>query len=368
MKMMQRNTILVAVMLVWVSYSLTMEKELEEKERAASAKVAALIYDKMQTGELVPEPVPGIPDWPKNDSTSGDKCRTVKALAAGPYKGKEAKIIRSLWSFQGIDILSSVEHTKYIMGAILPLITFYLKTPALHEDNYTPLYYGKINGAGRVIPETWLAHEDRINLFNFHRYELDTLHEQLFNPASNSRKLFMNKIANELDRERLYVLTHYFNARKYEILQQDPEKRCEFVAEAIEMSKRLHPIYDTPEPEDNPCPSVFLHAVLLQALKNNDVEILTNRRILYNSLAILKSDLLKNTVKKKEDEDGQTIKQKITKWLPLAEVMRSSRQIDADMYTDLLPKDLRFELIKYCTAENKNGLTRIALPFLKKQN
>ena len=156
-----------------------------------------------------PEKHPGISKWPKYVT---ERCRTVKHLTSGPYKGKEAKIVRSLWSMCGVDSIYTTK-VNYLLGSgLIPLWKFYIELPLICPEAESSLYYGKIDGDSYIISETWLSDDDIKNLFNFHRYELLALAPQLFQKHVSQeshvpqlapcQELLLQKIRNETDVKR----------------------------------------------------------------------------------------------------------------------------------------------------------------------
>lgn len=203
-----------------------------------------------------------VPKWPSDESIP-QKCRSIAKLAQGPYKGESARIERSGWSEWGIDRISSAKIERIFSINAPFLWKFSLDVPTESRDFAASIYMGKIGDAQCVIPESWLSAQDKINMFNFHRYELEVLAKQLFDSKSDFRTILMSKIKNEIYRSH----------------------------------------------------SVFLHAAFLEACKQNDSEILTDRTILYNSLEILDDELFKNVKKKSEDLDDAAIRSKIKELL-----------------------------------------------------
>lgn len=339
-------------------------------ERSAEINFTELIRDAVKEKKLKPEKNPATPQWPffekidyedpereaklKLQALAEPHKRTIEKLAYGPYKGKKAIIERSGWSLWGVDTMYSAK-SEHIMGVNLPLMwTFYFKLPALHIDGYVPIYYGHVcyeNGhhAGRVIPESWLSEKDKINLFNFHRWELEVLASKygarLFDPQSPARPVLRAKIKNELDRCETVPMCTFLRVNRRALLQ-DPECAQRMLS-FTKLNKEIAIARETADPSDTWSDSIFLHALFLEALKHEDVEILTNRRILYNSLWVLDQKSFDEIKKKEGDLDAATIFKKIDKWLPLAEIMRENEYVDAHnmIYTDLLPRDIRSHVI-----------------------
>lgn len=230
-----------------------------------------------------------IPKWPNHESAPPRKCRTVAQLVDGPHKGEKATIERSGWSEWGIDTLSSCPLER-LNGEGIPLFVFkfFADTDVFDKDARVPLYMGKIDDISTIIPNSWLSPEDEINLFNFHRYELETLSDQLFCPHQSenppARQILMEKIKNE----------------KY----RDSNS------------------------------NVFLHAVFLEALKKKDASILYDPTILYNSFYIVNSNLLKN-VKRKDDDPADVVVR-----ATLVNVWINVLAKDSNSYFNLMPREL----------------------------
>lgn len=227
-----------------------------------------------------------LPQW--HESASPRKCRTIAKLEFGPHKGKTATIERSGWSEWGMDISSTcpISRLQAAMGSAF-VLKFICETDEFDKEARSALYVGKIDGTTAIIPSCWLSHEDEINLFNFHRYELETLSDQLFPENAPARKILKEKIKNE----------------KY----------------------YAHP-------------SVFLHAVFLEAIKKNDAEILSDPTIVYNSFDIIAHSVLKNSKRKDTDLTDQQLRAKlIALWI---EILTQR----TDTYFSLLPKDIRIQL------------------------
>lgn len=316
---------------------------------SSSIAVAEMILHMLKEGKLKPEPVAGIPEWPGG---VGHKCRTV-TLSEGPDKGNKARIVSSLWAWKGIDTIKSCSSVNHIFGeAFYPLWKFYLEVDVMSPDGCTPLYYGKIvykegDGGGCIIPESWLSAQDRINLYNFHRYELEILGKQLFDSTSKSRPILLAKINNELERGHTHIMSNFLTKVRGELNSMPLDERFKAIKEWTDLSKTLSDYNEKDYPDHIEIKSAFLHAVFLEALKHYDFEITCNRKILYNSLAILQENTLKDASKRKEDREPREILACIDKLLPLAEVMRSFKQVDRRMYTDLLPHDVRLKVVGY---------------------
>lgn len=233
---------------------LSMEKNSKSKPLDATHVLSVQIMASL-LGSKNPNPRI-IPKWPNHESAPSRKCRTIAQLVDGPHKGKKATIERSGWSEWGIDIFSSCPLERFNSEGIpLFFFKFFAETDVFDKDARAPLYMGKINDVSAIIPSSWLSLEDEINLFNFHRYELKTLSDQLFcshqseNPPA--RRILMEKIAKE----------------KYR----------------------------------NSDSNVFLYAVFLEAFKKKDAAIFYDPTILHNAFCVVSSDLLKN-VKRKDDD------------------------------------------------------------------
>lgn len=189
---------------------------MEDLQEFRQTNFATCCLAALQTGLIKPTTPQHVPHWP---SSIAYKCRTIKSLADGPYKGQEAKIISSLWSMHGID---TVENTHYVFGTKLPCLwRFFFETDTVDAASWSPLYYGKIMnkekyildddeniiyhtkpdiGGGCIISESWLSNEDRKNLVNFHRWELGVL----FNTKTlENQSALQQKIKNELQRSYL---------------------------------------------------------------------------------------------------------------------------------------------------------------------
>lgn len=230
-----------------------------------------------------------IPRWPTHESAPPRKCRTIAKLVDGPHKGKSASVERSGWSEWGIDTVSSCPLER-LNGGLLPLFLFkfFAATDVFDKDARYPLYIGKIDTVTAIIPSSWLCQEDEINLFNFHRYELATLSDQLFCPDPlahpSARAILIEKIKKE----------------KYR----------------------------------NSDSNVFLHAVFLEALKKNDTIILYDPNILHNSFHVVNTDLLKNIKRKDDDHSDVAVPEKIANlWISV--LARNS-----DSYFNLMPREL----------------------------
>lgn len=200
--MISKNILLFSLVISFVN--LAMERSHSDLASATAAVILNYSHSKLHPDA---ELHPGVPEWPKNTVES---CRTIKELARGPYKGKEAKIIRSLWSMCGIDSIYSSK-MNHLLGSGLPLLwKFYCELPLFCPEAESSLYYGAvkdtIDDTKCIISESWLSYEDIKNLFNFHRYELTALASQLFQkvPQENGmpqfspcQELLLQKIRNE---------------------------------------------------------------------------------------------------------------------------------------------------------------------------
>lgn len=265
---------------------LSMEKDSKSKPLDAahvlSVQIMARLLDSKNPSTFI------IPKWPDNESAPPRKCRTVEQLVDGPHKGEKATIERSGWSEWGIDIMSSCSLER-LKGNQIPLFVFkfFADTDVFDADARAPLYMGKIDDVSVVIPSSWLSDEDEINLFNFHRYELEVLSDQLFcsNPSENlpARRILMEKIAKEKYRDS--------------------------------------------------SSNVFLHAVFLEALKKKDASILYDPTILHNSFCVVNSDLLKNIKKKDDHADAAIPATIVSLWIDML-------ANDSSSYFNVIPRDL----------------------------
>lgn len=152
-----------------------------------------------------------VPKWPEKVQ---EKCTTITALASGPYKGKQAKIIRSGWGLWGIDSIGARNIKVGNIRTAGPLVWKFYVESSLKE--YAPsLYYGKIadDDLGIIIPQSWLSDEDVKNLFGFHRYELEVFGDQLFTDTEVS-KLFKNTIQEHLFGLDGFMVASFFLALK----------------------------------------------------------------------------------------------------------------------------------------------------------
>lgn len=161
------------------------------------------IKSMVSNGAIPIQQNPNLPKWPEGIQY---KCRTIKKLESGPYKGQEARIVRSLWSMWGIDTIntSDLRNMLSMPSENIPcwLKFFFSVDPGKDLEAISRLYYGHIGPIGRdsggqVIAECWLSQKDQKNLLNFHQFELDTLAPQFFDPRASSRIILLSKIANE---------------------------------------------------------------------------------------------------------------------------------------------------------------------------
>lgn len=309
-------------------------------------------------GLINPTIVPGIPSWPLAEKTDGPdsqiitkaKPHIIESLAHGPFKTKRATLERSTWASWGIDTIHS-STPDYILGVKSEEIyQFYVTLPEYHIDGYVPLFVGIIEGTKCVIPESWLSENDREKLSYFYGHELKILGAQLFDLSSPVRKVFMNKINNELK------LTHSLFRillwlKKYSpTLLQEPNA-SQKVDKITELAEQSAAEYECDSSQTVWNPRLFLHEVLIQALNYHDFKVLTIRRMLYNSLEILNQKSFNKARKKEEIDNDAIVREKITLWLPLAEMLRVKSKLTKSTFIDLLPIDLR-QLVVRCIAKS----------------
>lgn len=344
----------------------------EERAIERKLKIELLEYIEEATAKkkIKPKKNPATPGWPvfetfdykdpekeqklKVQELAKPHKRTIEKLAYGPCKGMKACIERSLWALWGVDTLDT-SVPEDILGVNSPVMdNYYFTTPPLHVDQYVALYYGHIvhaNGysEARVIPASWLSEQDRVHLFNFYRWELEVLASKygarLFDPQSPARAMLRAKIMNELNKGQTTILIHFLRKHRFDLLR-DPEG-VEKLYACHGLNKEIAVEREKADPSNIWSDSYFLHALFLEALKHQDVEILTNRRILYNSLWVLDQKSFADIKKKEDDLSAETIVKKINEWMPLAYISRENDYVDEyDMlYSDLLPRDLRTYVI-----------------------
>ncbi len=164
--------------------------------------------------------------WPKGTPY---KCRTIKELESGPYKGKEAKIMRSLWTMCGIDTIFSTTTNRILSeSSRLPaLLPFFMDCSPFPDDSKpsSRLFYGKIDDMGHIIPDCWLSYADKQNMFNFHRWELDVLGSQFLKQSNFEAStilpnaqvpVYQVKINNELNSgSDVFIKALFLEAMRY---------------------------------------------------------------------------------------------------------------------------------------------------------
>jgi hypothetical protein len=350
----------------WNSWWQNPDRENRALEQETILEFREYILDATAEKTIKPHMNPATPSWPvvgeidykdpekeqklKFKKLAAPHRHTVEKLAYGPCRGMKARIERSGWALWGVDTLDT-STADHVCGVNLPMMcNYYFDTPALHIDQYVPLYFGHLlheNGyiEARVIPSSWLSLDDRINLFNFYQWELEVLGSKygarIFDPQSPARAMLRTKINNELDNGQTTLMIHFLFAHRFRLLQ-NPECVEEFYG-CIQLNKEIAIAREKADPSNIWSDSYFLHALFLEALKHQDVEILTNRRILYNSLWVLDQIPFKKLKKNEGDLDDKAVHAEIAKWMPMAEMMREHEYVDEYnmLYTDLLPRTLR---------------------------